>query len=39
MRYTRAALKKMQNLWVDATKGENSLFMQRWKEVAKTLEI
>ena len=34
---TRAIVKKMQNLWVDATKGENNLFMQCWKEAAKTL--
>ncbi|HEV3270242.1 MAG TPA: hypothetical protein VGZ69_06315 [Candidatus Rhabdochlamydia sp.] len=36
---TRAIVKKMQNLWVDATKGEDNLFMQCWKEAAKTLGI
>ncbi|VHN99582.1 hypothetical protein [Candidatus Rhabdochlamydia sp. T3358] len=36
---TRAVAKKMQNLWIDATQGENNLFMQCWKEAAKTLEI
>ncbi len=36
---TRAVAKKMQSLWVEATKGENNLFMQCWKEAAKTLEI
>ena len=36
---TRAMAKKMQNSWIDVTKGENNLFMQCWKEAAKTLEI
>ncbi|PWU15266.1 MAG: hypothetical protein C5B45_02910 [Chlamydiae bacterium] len=36
---TRAVAKKMQNLWIDATQGENNLFMQCWKEASKALEI
>ncbi|MEK7340081.1 MAG: hypothetical protein WBD50_06725 [Candidatus Rhabdochlamydia sp.] len=36
---TRAVAKKMQNLWIDATQGEDNLLMQCWKEAAKTLEI
>lgn len=36
---TRVTAKKIQNLWIDASKGENNLFMQAWKEAAKTLEI
>ena len=37
--HTRAIVKKMQNLWIDISTGENNLFMQCWKEAAKTLEI
>jgi hypothetical protein len=35
----RDIVKKMQNSWIDATQGENNLFMQCWKEAAKALEI